>query len=235
MTQPSTREPGQPYRIALIDDHGLCRRGLAELLEVRAGVNVVGTTASADEAVALVTEEDLDLVVMDLRMSPTDGHALLRRFREAGSEVPVIVLTMSDDSEDLGRMLRLGVRGYILKDMDPDQIVDSITRAAAGEFVVAPALAPKLANLLREGQNRQERENSLAQLTAREREILGYVARGLSNKAIARELGISHDTVKLHVRHILSKLNLGSRVEAAVFAIENRVEGIDAGIGPGHA
>ncbi|MEZ5653918.1 MAG: response regulator [Burkholderiaceae bacterium] len=224
----------KPYRIALIDDHGLCRRGLAELLEVRAGVEVVGTTASADEAVALVLEEPLDLVVMDLRMSPTDGHELLRRFREAGSEVPVIVLTMSDDSEDLGKMLRLGVRGYILKDMDPDQIVDSIVRAASGEFVVAPLLAPKLAELLREGQNRQERENSLRQLTAREREILGYVARGLSNKAIARELGISHDTVKLHVRHILSKLNLGSRVEAAVFAIENRIEGVELGQSQGH-
>ncbi|MEZ5726992.1 MAG: response regulator [Burkholderiaceae bacterium] len=218
-----------PFRIALIDDHGLCRRGLAELLEARAGVQVVGATASADEAVELATQETLDLIVMDLRMSPTDGFQLLKRFRDSGSEVPVVILTMSDNGEDLGNMLRLGVRGYLLKDMEPDQIVESIVRAAGGEFVVAPAMALKLAELLREGKSRQERENSLGQLTAREREILGHVARGLSNKAIARQLGISHDTVKLHVRHILAKLNLGSRVEAAVFAIENRVETLDDG------
>jgi two-component system nitrate/nitrite response regulator NarL len=222
----------EPFRIALIDDHGLCRRGLAELLEARAGVKVVGATANADEAVALILNEALDLVVMDLRMSPTDGFALLRRIRDEGSDVPVCVLTMSDAGEDLAAMLRLGVRGYLLKDMEPDVVVESIVRAARGEFVVAPTMALKLSELLREGQNRQERENSLRQLTARERQILGFVARGLSNKAIAKQLGISHDTVKLHVRHILSKLGLGSRVEAAVFAIENKIEGHGDGHGP---
>ncbi len=220
----------EALRVALIDDHGLCRRGLAELLEARAGVHVVGATGSPDEAAALVRDEPLDLLVMDLRMSPMDGHALLKRFRDEGSEVPVLVLTMSDAGDDLAKMLRLGVRGYLLKDMEPEKIVESIVRAARGEFVVAPAMALKLTDLLREGQTRQQRDDAVGQLTVREREILRYVARGLSNKAIARDLGISHDTVKLHVRHILGKLGLASRVEAAVFAIGHRLAG-DEGSG----
>lgn len=219
----------EPLRIALIDDHGLCRRGLAELLENRAGVRVVGATADPDEAARIVHNEKLDLVVMDLRMAPMDGFTLLRRLRDEGSEVPVVVLTMSDAGQDMANMLRLGVRGYLLKDMEPDNVVESIVRAARGEFVVAPSMAGKLTDLLRDGQNRQERETSLRQLTVRERQILGRVARGLSNKAIAKQLGISHDTVKLHVRHILSKLGLTSRVEAAVFAIENK---LDLDLGP---
>ena len=157
------------------------------------------------------------------------GAATARRFRDAGSDVPVVVLTMSDAGDDLGNMLRLGVRGYLLKDMEPDTIVESIVRAARGELVVAPAMAIKLSALLNDSQAKPRRSDPLGQLTAREREILDCVARGLSNKAIARQLGISHDTVKLHVRHILSKLGLGSRVEAAVFAIASRQNGDQAG------
>jgi two-component system nitrate/nitrite response regulator NarL len=211
-------------RIALIDDHGLCRRGLAELLELRAGMQVVGTTGNPEESIELLAREQPDLAVMDLRMAPMDGLRLLQRFRDEGIAVPVVILTMSDAKEDLSQALRLGARGYLLKDMDPEDIMSSIARAARGELVVAPAMAARLASLLEDGQQRQQRESSLALLTARERQILAYVARGLSNKAIARTLGISHDTVKLHVRHILSKLQLASRVEAAVFAIEHGIE-----------
>jgi two-component system nitrate/nitrite response regulator NarL len=144
--------------------------------------------------------------------------------REIGSEVPVVILTMSDSRDDLAAALRMGARGYLLKDMDPQDVIDSIVRAARGELVVAPAMTGKLAGLL-EGGAQPPPGGSLEQLTAREREILVQVARGLSNKAIAKELGISHDTVKLHVRHILSKLGFTSRVEAAVFAIEQRLGG----------
>jgi len=214
----------EPLRIALIDDHGLCRLGLGELIELRAGMQVVATTGNPEEALDLITRHQPDLAVVDLRMAPLDGLRLLRRLRDAGSNVPVVILTMSDSRDDLASALRMGARGYLLKDMDPKDVIESIARAARGEFVVAPAMAAKLAGLLQDGQQRHERETSLDQLTAREREILSYVARGLSNKAIAKLLGISHDTVKLHVRHILSKLGFSSRVEAAVFAIEHRLE-----------
>ena len=129
---------------------------------------------------------------------------------------------MSDAQEDLAAALRLGVRGYLLKDMEPEDVIAAIGRAARGELVVAPSLMLKLAQMLQTGAPGGERQDLLASLTERELEILEHLARGESNKTIARALEISHDTVKLHVRHILSKLNLSSRVEAAVFAVEAR-------------
>jgi two-component system nitrate/nitrite response regulator NarL len=214
----------EPLRVLLVDDHGLCRLGLAELIELRLGFRVVATTGNPEEAVGLIESHKPDLAVIDLRMAPLDGLRLLRRLRDSGSKVPVVILTMSDSRDDLAAALRMGARGYLLKDMDPNDVIEAISRAARGELVVAPAMTAKLAGLLEEGKQRQERESSLDLLTARERQILAYVSRGLSNKAIAKTLGISHDTVKLHVRHILSKLGFSSRVEAAVFAIEHRIE-----------
>jgi two-component system nitrate/nitrite response regulator NarL len=212
----------EPIRVVLIDDHGLCRRGLAELLEQRAGIKVLGTTGNPDEAVRLLTEERPDLAIMDLRMMPTDGFSLLNRLRAEGIATPIVVLTMSDSQQDLARAFRMGVRGYLLKDMDPDDVIDAIRRTARGEVVVAPMMAIKLVDLLMPGEPKQSRESYMKQLTEREREILQHLSSGKSNKAIAQALDISHDTVKLHVRHILSKLGLTSRVEAAVFAVEHR-------------
>jgi two-component system nitrate/nitrite response regulator NarL len=212
----------EPIRVVLIDDHGLCRRGLAELLEQRAGIKVLGTTGNPDEAVRLLMEERPDLAIMDLRMTPTDGFSLLTRLRAEGCTTPVVVLTMSDAQEDLARAFRMGVRGYLLKDMDPDDVIDAIRRTARGEVVVAPMMAIKLVDLLLPGEPKKSREGYMKQLTEREREILQHLSSGKSNKAIAQALDISHDTVKLHVRHILSKLGLTSRVEAAVFAVEHR-------------
>jgi two-component system nitrate/nitrite response regulator NarL len=160
---------------------------------------------------------------MDLRMAPVDGFTLLARIRAEGIETPVVVLTMSDLEDDLARAFRAGVRGYLLKDMDPDDVIDAIRRIARGEVVVAPLMAAKLVDLLLPGKEGKTRGDHMKQLTEREREILRYLASGKSNKAIAQALAISHDTVKLHVRHILSKLGLTSRVEAAVFAVEHRM------------
>jgi two-component system nitrate/nitrite response regulator NarL len=213
----------EPIKVVLIDDHGLCRRGLAELLEARAGIRVLGTTGKPDEAIDLVRETRPDLAIMDLRM-PTDGLTLLTRMRAEGIDTPVVVLTMSDSREDLARAFRAGVRGYLLKDMDPDEVIDAIRRTARGEVVVAPMMAAKLVDLLMPAQQGTTRADYLKQLTEREREILQHLSSGKSNKAIALALHISHDTVKLHVRHILSKLGLSSRVEAAVFAVEHRAE-----------
>jgi two-component system nitrate/nitrite response regulator NarL len=210
-------------RIVLIDDHALCRRGLAELLERRPGISVAGFTGDPDEASRMIAVENPDLVVLDLRMPQMDGLTLLKRLREEGCKAPALILTMSDAQEDLAKALRAGVRGYILKSMEPDDLVDAIQRVAKGEMVVAPALMLKLASMLDSTQQSQSRESLMVSLTEREREILEHLAHGESNKAIARKLDISHDTVKLHVRHILAKLNLTSRVEAAIFAVEHRI------------
>lgn len=207
-------------RVVLIDDHGLCRRGLTELLEHRAGMNVLGAAGNPEEAEEILGRETPDLIIMDLRMPPMDGLTLLKRLRDKGHATPVVILTMSDSQDDLASALRAGVRGYLLKDMDPDDVLDSIRRAAKGELVVAPAMALKLTQLLQPGQKESPKDKQV-KLTEREREILSHLAAGKSNKVIAKSLNISHDTVKLHVRHILAKLGMTSRVEAAVFAVEH--------------
>ena len=213
----------EPISVVLVDDHGLCRRGLAELLEAHAGIRVLGTAGTADQAVRLLETEKPTLVIMDLKMAPVDGFRLLTRLRAEGIDTPVVVLTMSDSQDDLARAFRAGVRGYLLKDMDPDDVIDAIRCTARGEVVVAPTMAVKLVDMLLPGETRRTHESTMRLLTEREREILQHLSSGKSNKAIAQSLSISHDTVKLHVRHILSKLGLTSRVEAAVFAVEHRV------------
>ena len=212
-----------PIRVALVDDHGLCRRGLTELLTNRYGIQVVGATDSPVELDTLLVEQKPDLVVMDLRMDPINGLQLLEKIRKDGHQTPVIILTMSDTESDLASALRAGVRGYLLKDMTPDDVVDGIRRVAAGEMVVAPSMTAKMIGILQKGGTKEDYQNSLKQLTDREQEILELLADGSTNKAIARTLGISNDTAKQHVRHILNKLNLSSRVEAAVlYAVEQK-------------
>lgn len=215
---------GIQTRIVLIDDHGLCRVGLGELISLRSGMEVVATTGRPEQAAEIVEQLGPDLLVMDLRMPGMDGLRLLQQLRDAGSRIAVVILTMSDSSTDLAAALRLGARGYLLKDMEPDDLVDAISRAAQGEFVVAPAMASRLSELIDRGAQDQQRETAIDHLTPRERQVLGHVAKGQSNKTIARLLDISPDTVKLHVRRVLSKLGFTSRVEAAVFAIEHRIE-----------
>lgn len=210
-----------PLKILLVDDHSLCRSGLSDLLTQR-GLMQVFATGEPEQVAGLLREHAPDLVVLDLRMPAIDGLALLRSLRAAGLQTPALILTMSDAQEDFAAALRLGVRGYLLKDMEPEDVIAAIGRAARGELVVAPSLMLKLAQMLNHERAGPGPQDVLASLTERERQILEHLARGESNKTIARALDISHDTVKLHVRHILAKLNLSSRVEAAVFAVEAR-------------
>jgi two-component system nitrate/nitrite response regulator NarL len=212
-------------RIVLVDDHALCRNGLTDLLTHRGGMEVLAALSDPDQLMTVLREKQPDLVVLDLRMPAIDGLALLRRIRAEGIDTPALILTMSDSEVDLSAALRAGVRGYLLKDMEPEDVIAAIGNAARGELTVAPAMTLKLAQLLQSGSKGSDRRGLLASLTERERQILEHLARGESNKTIARALDISHDTVKLHVRHILAKLNLSSRVEAAVFAVEARSGG----------
>jgi len=206
----------------LVDDHTLFRRGLAELLHGRNNIEVVAATAGAAEAARLVQETKPDVLLLDLNLPPHGGLALLRTLQDYGWSGPTLILTVSDSEDDLANALHAGARGYLLKDMEPEDVTDAILRAVRGETVVAPAMTMKLVDLLQPARQSKTKENLLGQLTERERQILDHLAQGMSNKAIARALDISYDTVKLHVRHILSKLNFTSRVEAAVFAVEQR-------------
>jgi two-component system nitrate/nitrite response regulator NarL len=207
-------------RVVLVDDHTLFRKGLAELLEQSGVIEVAGMTGDADSARAMVLDTRPDMVVLDLHLPGADGIAVLQAWRAEGIDTPVIMLTVSDAGDDMAHALRAGARGYLLKDMEPDEVADSIQRAARGETVVAPTMTAKLVRLL----DKKSGPASLHdQLTQREREILAHLAQGETNKVIANALNISADTVKLHVRHILAKLNLSSRVEAAVFAVEHKL------------
>lgn len=211
-------------RVLLVDDHTLFRKGLAELLERNEQISVAGVTGSADEARQLLDDLKPDVMVTDLHMQPVDGLTLLRQLQQEGNSIPTLVLTVSNAEEDLANVLRAGARGYLLKDMEPDDVADAIVRAARGETVVAPSMTMKLVGLLQNNQPAAQQPASMLDLlTQREREILSHLALGESNKVIARQLDISHDTVKLHVRHILSKLSLTSRVEAAIFAVEHKL------------
>jgi two-component system nitrate/nitrite response regulator NarL len=218
---------GENLKVVLVDDQSLCRTGLSELLANCYGFAVLGATGSIDGLRALLREQP-DLLIMDLRMKPLDGLAMLEELRKEGCTTPAVVLTMSDSEADLAKAIRAGVRGYLLKDMAPDEVVDAIRRVAGGELVVAPAMTIKMIEILRGDQPGEEPRHSLKLLTDREREILQLLSRGESNKAIAQTLSISYDTVKQHVRHILTKLNLSSRVKAAVlFTVEQQSQNSD--------
>ncbi len=208
-------------RIILVDDHTLFRKGLAELLESEGAVNVVAITGNPAEVAALLDAHQPDVLILDLNIGGIDGIQVMQQLRGNGFNPPVLILTVSEAEEDMARALRNGAKGYLLKSMEPDEVVDAIIRAARGETVVAPGMTAKLVRML---DNKGSSSASLLEsLTQREREILSHLAKGESNKAIARQLDISYDTVKLHVRHILAKLNLSSRVAAAVFAVEHQL------------
>lgn len=214
----------EKLNVVLVDDQNLCRSGLSELLGNCYGFSVLGATGSIEGLRVLLNEEP-DLLIMDLRMKPLDGLAMLEQIRKEGCSTPAVILTMSDSETDLANAIRAGVRGYLLKDMAPEDVVDAIRRVAAGELVVAPTMTIKMIEMLRGDQPEDEPKNSLKLLTDREREILQLLSRGESNKAIAQTLSISYDTVKQHVRHILTKLNLSSRVKAAVlFTVEQQAQ-----------
>lgn len=207
-------------RIILVDDHTLFRKGLAELLERDGLIAVVAMTGNPADVQHLLREHSPDVLILDLNMPGTDGINLMQELKTEGFTLPIIILTVSEAEEDLARALRAGANGYLLKSMEPDEVVDAVQRAVKGETVVAPAMTAKLVSLL---DAKNTADSVLDSLTQREREILSHLAKGESNKAIARQLDISYDTVKLHVRHILAKLNLSSRVEAAVFAVEHKL------------
>jgi two-component system, NarL family, nitrate/nitrite response regulator NarL len=205
-------------RVMLIDDHALFRFGLQELLE-RRGIEVI---AVGDAAAGLerVTEAQPDVVLLDMRMPQLTGLELLRQLRAAHQTMPITMLTTSAEERDVIDSLQSGAQGYLLKDMEPDALIAALGEIVRGQTVVAPELAIVLAKAVQGEARAAQAENGIADLTPREQEILCHLAEGQSNKTIARQLGISDGTVKLHVKAILRKLDVHSRVEAAVIAVE---------------
>lgn len=204
-------------RVLLIDDHALFREGLSGLL-ARRGIEVVGAVGDGHEGLRLAQQTRPDIVLLDMRMPKIDGLEVLRALRAANVAAPVVMVTTSQNEQDLVAALRGGAQAYLLKEIEPDELVAALRQVMAGETVVAPQLTGALARAI--GSPQQSVPAPLAELTPREREILKHLAEGRSNKAIARALAITDGTVKLHVKSILRKLRVSSRVEAAVMAVE---------------
>ncbi|MEX2199238.1 MAG: response regulator [Burkholderiales bacterium] len=211
-------------RVLLIDDHALVRKGIEELLQSR-GVQVVAAVGSGEEGVRRARELPADLILLDVKMPGMNGIETLKQLRASGIGTPVVMLTMSREDADLSAALRGGAQGYLLKDIEPEDLVPALEATLQGSNVVARELVGSLARLVRGDASPQKearpRQAPFAELTPRELEILGCIADGSSNKMIARELAITDGTVKLHVKAILRKLGMRSRVEAAVSAVEH--------------
>ena len=206
-------------RVLLIDDHALFRFGLQELLE-RRGVGEVYAVGDREEGRRMVEDKAPDVVLLDMRMPGASGLDVLRELRAAYADLPIAMLTTSAEEHDVVASLQQGARGYLLKDMEPDELVDALRDIVAGKTVVAKELAVVLAKAVQADAHPRAEEPRFSDLTPRELEILCHLAEGQSNKAIAGELGITDGTVKLHVKAILRKLSVHSRVEAAVIAVE---------------
>ena len=209
-------------RVLLIDDHALVRKGVEELLRSR-GVEVVASVGTGEEGVKQALALAPDIILLDVKMPGMNGIETLAKLRASNVTIPVLMLTMSRDDADLRAALRGGAEGYLLKDMNPEDLVPALEAALRGDNVVAKEMVGTLARIVQGQTNEPPRRSvaPLSELTPREMEILSHVAEGQSNKMIARALNITDGTVKLHVKAILRKLGVHSRVEAAVIAVEH--------------
>ena len=212
-----------PQRLLIIDDHPLFRRGVMQLVEMAGQFEVVGEASSGQEGIDMAKRLAPDMVLLDLNMKDMSGLDVLKALKSWDDDPRVVMLTVSDQAEDLIAALRAGADGYLLKEMDPEELVGKLKEAAAGQVTLTERLTRLLAHSLRE-ENRPK-DPDQAGLTEQEGRILEQIALGKSNKLIARELNIAEGTVKVHVKHLLRKLNLRSRVEAAVWAVERKRAG----------
>jgi len=212
--------------VLLVDDHTLFRSGIRSLLQRHTEFAIVGEASDDIDGIKRAKQLQPDVVLLDLNMPGMSGLETLQLLLQDCPHMAVIMLTVSEDAEDLTTALQAGARGYLLKNIDADFLVRAIKRAAAGESVLAESMASKLvAHLQGGGVSKAVPPSELDKLTPREREILACLARGESNKSIARVLEVAESTVKIHVQNILKKLALSSRVQAAVFAVEHGMSG----------
>ena len=215
--------PGEPIRVLIADDHALFRRGLTIVLEAEGDIEVVAEAADGEAAVTKVGELAPDVVLMDVRMPHLDGIEATRRIREAFPMTRIIVLTVSDEQDDLLDAVKAGANGYLLKEVSIEEVADAVRAVMVGQSLLSPAMAAMLiAEFGSLAPMTEQVETAAAtRLTDQELEVLRRVARGLTNDEIASELSVSESSVRNHVANILGKLQFRSRVEAALVAREN--------------
>ncbi len=219
---PTTKES---ITVVIADDHALFRRGLTMVLESEPDIEVVGEANDGHEVVTLAEKYMPDLVLMDVRMPGRGGIDAAQAIKDAVPHTKILMLTISDEEEDLYDAIKVGASGYLLKEISIEEVADSIRQVHAGQSLISPSMASKLltefAAMARKDEEKQQMPTP--RLTDREMEVLTLVAQGLNNRDIAKELFISENTVKNHVRNILEKLHLHSRMEAVVYAVREKL------------
>jgi two-component system, NarL family, response regulator LiaR len=205
----------EPIRILVVDDHAVVREGLRSFLELQEDFEVVGEAADGEEAVTAAERLRPDVVLMDLVMPGLDGVGAMQRLREQLPSCRVIVLTSFADDDRLLPAVQAGAAGYLLKDAQPSELARAVRAAHAGEALLDPTVAARLVDAIAQAPGSEPPQR----LTPRERQVLELIGRGLSNKLIARELEISEKTVKAHVGHLLGKLGVDDRTQAALYAV----------------
>lgn len=208
-----------PIRILLVDDHNLFRSGIRLLLSRNPDFEVVGEAADGLEGVKRAKELLPDIVLLDLHMPGISGIEATQLLRQDVPDTYVILLTVSEDAEDLSAGLKAGAAGYLLKNIDADYLLDSLKRVMNGDSVISSDMTKKLFAQIRNDPPAQPAAPEIEKLTPREKEILAQLAAGLSNKEIARKLDVAESTVKIHLQSILKKLGLSNRVQAAIYAV----------------
>jgi DNA-binding NarL/FixJ family response regulator len=214
-------------RIVIADDHELFRRGLRMVLEEEEGIEVVGEAGDGEEAIEMAAEHVPDVVVMDVRMPVISGIEAAEHIKEEQPATRILMLTISDEEEDLYEAIKAGANGYLLKEISIDEIGNAVRSVNGGQSLISPSMASKLLNEFAAMVKKEEEKEQVPtpRLTPREMEVLEHVAKGMNNREIAKALFISENTVKNHVRNILEKLHLHSRMEAVVYAVrENLLE-----------
>ncbi len=214
---------GRAITVLVADDQELFRRGMQTVLATEAGFDVVGEACDGAEAVTRATDLAPDVVLMDVRMPEMDGIEATRRIRELAPSTRVIMLTVSDEEDDLYGAVRAGANGYLLKDASLDEVADAVRAVARGESLISPSMASKLLSEFTNLTGETTPDPAEPKLSDREREVLKLVAQGLTNREAANALHLSENTVKNHVANILDKLHLRSRLEAAMYAMRTKM------------
>ena len=221
MVAEGTPGSGEPVRVAVVDDQELFRRGLTMLLGVEPDIEVIGEAGDGISATDLVVETVPDVVLLDVRMPKRSGLQACIEIKEQAPSVKIIMLTVSDEEGDLYESVKNGASGYLLKDSSIDEVAQAVRVVAEGQSLISPSMAVKLIDEFKEMARTEQLPTP--RLTDRELEVLRLVAKGLNNRDTARELFISENTVKNHVRNILEKLQLHSRMEAVMYAVREKL------------